>query len=57
MSEQPTTHGPIYTSNEHKSQTFMPSAGLEPENPASNQPQTYAFNYTAIDTGYIYYVV
>lgn len=57
MSEQPTTRGTIYTtSNEHKKQTSMPSAGLEPAIPASNQPQTYAFVYTAIGIGYIYYV-
>jgi len=35
----------------------MPSAGLEPVIPASNQPQTYAFDYTAIGIGYIYYVI
>jgi len=52
MSEQPTTHGTIYTtSNEHKRQTFMPSAGLEPAIPASNQPQTYAFDYRATGIG------
>jgi len=58
MSDQPTTHGTIHTtSNEHKRQTSMPSAGLEPAIPASNQPQTYACDHTPIGIGYIYYVI
>jgi hypothetical protein len=58
MSKQPTTHGTTYTQHPKKTrQTSIPSAGLEPAIPASNQPQTYAFDYTAIGTGYICYVI
>jgi len=58
MSDQSTTHGTIHTtSNEHKRETSMPSAGPEPAIPASNQPQTYAIDHTAIGIHYIYYVI
>ena len=34
----------LTTHNTHKSQTFMPPAGFEPAIPASERPQTYAFD-------------
>jgi hypothetical protein len=39
------------THNTHKRRTFMPLAGLEPANPASERPQTYVLDRAATRTG------
>jgi len=41
----------LKTYNNHKRRTSMPAVGFEPKNPASERPQTYAFDCAVTGVG------
>jgi hypothetical protein len=53
LDELPGRHSDLYltTYNTNNRQTSMPSAGFEPAIPASEQPQTHAFDRAATGIG------